>query len=65
MERADAILRQTFERAGAADRYRCNFYGGGHKFDSASTRDRAPAAGVLASAALSRVSRRGLTNYPG
>jgi len=33
MERADAILRETFERAGAADRYRCNFYGGGHKFD--------------------------------
>lgn len=33
MQRADAILRETFERAGAADRYRCNFYGGGHKFD--------------------------------
>jgi dienelactone hydrolase len=33
MERADSILRETFERAGAADRYRCNFYDGGHKFD--------------------------------
>jgi dienelactone hydrolase len=33
MERADAILRETFERAGAADRYRGNFYDGGHKFD--------------------------------
>ena len=33
MERADAILRETFERAGAAERYRCNFYDGEHKFD--------------------------------
>jgi dienelactone hydrolase len=33
MHRADAILRDVFERAGAADRYRCNFYPGGHKFD--------------------------------
>ncbi len=33
MERADTILRQTFQRAGAAPNYRCNFYDGGHKFD--------------------------------
>src|SRR5262249_52270026 len=33
MKRADTIMRETFERAGAADRYRCNFYPGGHKFD--------------------------------
>jgi hypothetical protein len=33
MERADAILRETFERAGGADRYRGNFYDGEHKFD--------------------------------
>ena len=33
MERADAILRETFDRAGAGDRYRGRFYDGGHKFD--------------------------------
>ena len=33
MRRADAILREVFERAGAPDHYRCNFYPGGHKFD--------------------------------
>jgi dienelactone hydrolase len=33
MERADSIMRETFERAKAGDRYRCNFYDGGHKFD--------------------------------
>ncbi len=33
MERADAILRETFERAQAADRYHGRFYEGGHKFD--------------------------------
>lgn len=33
MRRADAILSETFERAKAAGRYRCNFYDGGHKFD--------------------------------
>jgi dienelactone hydrolase len=33
MRRADTIMGQVFERAGAADRYRCNFYPGGHKFD--------------------------------
>jgi dienelactone hydrolase len=33
MQRADAMLRETFERGGAAEMYRCNFYSGGHKFD--------------------------------
>ena len=33
MERADEMLRQIFDRAGAADRYRGSFYPGGHKFD--------------------------------
>ncbi len=39
MERADAILRETFERAKAPDRYRCNYYDGGHKFDRAMQAD--------------------------
>jgi predicted esterase len=33
MERADRIMRETFERAKAGDRYRTNYYEGGHKFD--------------------------------
>ncbi|MBM4040491.1 MAG: hypothetical protein FJ290_18445 [Planctomycetes bacterium] len=33
MHRADGILRETFERGGAPERYRCNFYPGPHKFD--------------------------------
>jgi len=32
MKRADAIVRETFDRAGAAAKYRCNFYPGGHQF---------------------------------
>jgi dienelactone hydrolase len=39
MQRADAILRETFERAKSGDRYRCNFYDGGHKFDRAMQAD--------------------------
>ncbi|QEH35036.1 Alpha/beta hydrolase family protein [Aquisphaera giovannonii] len=39
MHRADAILRATFEKGGAADAYRCNFYPGGHKFDLEMQRD--------------------------
>lgn len=39
MKRADGIMRETFARAGAADKYRCNFYPGGHKFDRAMQRD--------------------------
>ena len=33
MRRADAMLRETFDKGGAAEMYRCNFYPGGHKFD--------------------------------
>ena len=33
MKRADQILGQVFEKAGASDRYRCSFYPGPHKFD--------------------------------
>jgi len=33
MKRADAMMRETFERGGAGNRYRCTFYPGGHKFD--------------------------------
>lgn len=33
MRRADAIMRETFVKGGAPDKYRCNFYPGGHKFD--------------------------------
>lgn len=35
MERADRILAAVYAKAGAADRYRCSFYPGGHKFDAA------------------------------
>jgi dienelactone hydrolase len=33
MERADQILREVYAKAGAEERYRCNFYPGPHKFD--------------------------------
>ncbi len=33
MRRADQILTEVFTKAGAADRYRCTFYPGPHKFD--------------------------------
>jgi len=33
MHRADDILREVYEKAGAADRYACSFYPGPHKFD--------------------------------
>ncbi len=35
MRRADSILGTVFSKAGAADRYRCSFYAGPHKFDRA------------------------------
>ncbi|MCD6307496.1 MAG: hypothetical protein J7M24_00725 [Candidatus Latescibacteria bacterium] len=35
MRRADGILREVFGKAGAADRYRCSYYPGEHKFDAA------------------------------
>jgi dienelactone hydrolase len=33
MQRADTMLKEVFERAGASDMYRGMFYPGGHKFD--------------------------------
>jgi len=39
MRRADAILREVFERAGKPEHYRCQFYPGGHKFDAAMQHD--------------------------
>ena len=33
MRRADAILAEVYAKAGAADRYKCTFYPGPHKFD--------------------------------
>lgn len=33
MEKADAILREVFDKADAGDRYDCRFYDGPHKFD--------------------------------
>ena len=33
MERADAMIADTFRRANAADKYRSIYYDGGHKFD--------------------------------
>lgn len=33
MRRADRILGQVYDKAGAADRYVCRFYEGGHKLD--------------------------------
>jgi len=35
MKRADVILGEVYKKAGAADRYKCSFYPGLHKFDSA------------------------------
>ena len=34
MQRADSMLRALYEKADAADRYRCQFYAGVHKFDA-------------------------------
>lgn len=39
MQRADAIMAETFKRANASDRYRCNFYDGGHRFDRPMQKD--------------------------
>jgi dienelactone hydrolase len=35
MKRADSILKEIYVKAGAADRYKCSFYPGPHKFDAA------------------------------
>ncbi len=34
MNAADRILQDVFKKGNAADRYKCSFYPGGHKFDS-------------------------------
>ena len=34
MKKADTILREVFEKAGAADKYSSKFYSGDHKFDT-------------------------------
>ncbi len=39
MERADAMIAETFKRAKASDRYRAKYYDGGHKFDRAMQAD--------------------------
>ena len=39
MKRADTILREVFEKAGASDRYQGSFYPGPHKFDLAMQRE--------------------------
>lgn len=33
MQRADGMLRAIFEKSGAAERYKCSYYPGTHKFD--------------------------------
>ncbi|MFC4874856.1 twin-arginine translocation signal domain-containing protein [Negadavirga shengliensis] len=33
MKKADGILQEVFAKAGAADRYKCSYYPGPHKFD--------------------------------
>jgi hypothetical protein len=39
MHRADDIVREVFEKAGAADRYASGFYPGPHKFDAQMQQD--------------------------
>jgi hypothetical protein len=39
MERADRILGEVYKKAGAADKYKCGFYPGPHKFDADMQRD--------------------------
>jgi predicted esterase len=34
MERADAMIADTFRRANASEKYRSIYYDGGHKFDA-------------------------------
>jgi hypothetical protein len=35
MKKADKMLQQVFDKAGASDKYKCSFYPGPHKFDMA------------------------------
>ena len=39
MQRADKMIADTFQRAKAGDRYKANFYEGGHKFDREMQKD--------------------------
>ncbi|MFT3947568.1 MAG: hypothetical protein QM763_11420 [Agriterribacter sp.] len=39
MRAADNILQQVFKKAGAADKYKCSFYNGPHKFDRLMQKD--------------------------
>ncbi len=39
MKKADAILREVYEKAGVSERYSGKFYPGGHKFDAAMQND--------------------------
>ena len=39
MQRADRILGDVYKKAGAAERYKTNFYEGPHKFDAAMQKD--------------------------
>ncbi len=39
MQRAETILQEVFTKAGAADRFKCSYYPGLHKFDSAMQSD--------------------------
>ncbi len=34
MKAADEILKEVYKKANAADRYKCSFYPGEHKFDA-------------------------------
>lgn len=39
MQRADQMLRETYDKGGVSEKYQCNFYPGGHKFDLAMQKD--------------------------
>jgi dienelactone hydrolase len=39
MQRADQLLRDSFRKANASDKYACRFYDGPHKFDAAMQKD--------------------------
>ena len=39
MKRADQMLRETYDKGGDSHSYQCNFYPGGHKFDSHMQKD--------------------------
>ena len=39
VQRADAMMKDVFTRAGAPDKYRAKYYAGGHKFDREMQKD--------------------------